>query len=134
MDKFSSVVLFTFILILTGCSHLSNNNENEINSLKEENKKIKEEIEASNKKFTNTIKDLIREELLPEIQGLSYVPKDIRNKQMEAKTSVAQKVVLGRVEWVKIKTNGMRLKARVDTGAQTCSMHAENILEKIGRA
>src|SRR5690606_24890809 len=88
-------------------------------------------IEDSNEKLTKNIKEIIREELLPEIQGLSFVPKDIRKKQMEAKTKVAKKVVVGRVEWIKIKTNSMRLKARIDTGAQTSSIHAENVVEKV---
>lgn len=130
MQKSSFVCAVICFFMFTSCAHLSSTRE-EIDLLKEENQKLKKDIEASHEKLTKNIKEIIREELLPEIQGLSFVPKDIRNKQMEAKTKAAEKVVVGRVEWIKIKNNGMRLKARIDTGAQTSSIHAENVVEKI---
>ncbi|TDG13413.1 hypothetical protein E2F43_07675 [Seongchinamella unica] len=43
--------------------------------------------------------------------------------------------IIGEVEWVLVEPVGLRLEARIDTGAETTSIHAENIqlLEKEGR-
>ena len=43
--------------------------------------------------------------------------------------------IIGAVEWVQVEPAGLRLEARIDTGAETTSIHAENIqlLEKEGR-
>jgi len=40
-----------------------------------------------------------------------------------------EKVVFGRLEWVNIQGVEKRLKARIDTGAATSSLHADNIVE-----
>lgn len=131
MRFFKGLGQLTLLFILTSCATKQPDPTLvEIQSLREENRKLKDDIQNHHDRLTVNLKELLREELLPEIQGLSFVPKDIRNKQMDAKTSVASKVVVGRVEWVTIKSNGMKVKARVDTGAQTSSMHAENIVEK----
>ncbi|MBL4896421.1 MAG: ATP-dependent zinc protease, partial [Erythrobacter sp.] len=58
------------------------------------------------------------------------MPKNIRKNQIKAKKSAVEKIVLGRIEWITIGAKNMRLKARVDTGAQTSSLHAENVVEK----
>ncbi len=43
--------------------------------------------------------------------------------------------IIGAVEWVQVEPAGLTLEARIDTGAETTSIHAENIqlLEKEGR-
>ena len=43
--------------------------------------------------------------------------------------------IVGAVEWLQVEPAGIRLQARIDTGAETTSIHAENIqlLEKEGR-
>ena len=43
--------------------------------------------------------------------------------------------IVGEVEWIQVEPAGLRLEARIDTGADTTSIHAENIqlLEKEGR-
>ena len=131
MRFFKAMGLLSLVFILASCaSSQPDPTLMAIESLREENEQLKEDIQNHHDRLTVNLKELLREELLPEIQGLSFVPKDIRNKQMDAKTSVASKVVLGRVEWVTVKSNGLKVKARVDTGAQTSSMHAENIVEK----
>jgi len=40
-----------------------------------------------------------------------------------------EKVLIGRVEWVNLPDIKIKLKARIDTGAKTTSMHAINIEE-----
>ncbi len=40
-----------------------------------------------------------------------------------------EKVLIGRVEWVSLPDIKIKLKARIDTGAKTTSMHAINIEE-----
>ncbi|QFU77901.1 ATP-dependent zinc protease [Halioglobus maricola] len=43
--------------------------------------------------------------------------------------------IVGAVEWVYVEPAGLRLEARLDTGAETTSIHAENIrlVEKEGK-
>ena len=43
--------------------------------------------------------------------------------------------IIGAVEWVNIEPGDLRLEARIDTGAETSSLHAENIrlIEKDGK-
>lgn len=43
---------------------------------------------------------------------------------------VLPKPIVGRVEWISIPGTSLRLEARIDTGAKTSSLHAENIQEK----
>ncbi|WP_411821588.1 ATP-dependent zinc protease [Leptospira sp. 'Mane'] len=40
------------------------------------------------------------------------------------------KPIIGRVEWVEIPNLKLRIRARIDTGAKTCSIHAVNIEKK----
>jgi hypothetical protein len=41
-----------------------------------------------------------------------------------------EKVLIGRVEWVELPDAKIKLKARIDTGAKTTSVHAVNIREE----
>jgi ribosomal protein S6--L-glutamate ligase len=40
-----------------------------------------------------------------------------------------EKILIGRVEWIEIPSLKVKLRARIDTGAKTTSMHAVNITE-----
>lgn len=40
-----------------------------------------------------------------------------------------EKILIGRIEWVSLPELKIKHKARIDTGAKTTSMHAENIEE-----
>jgi hypothetical protein len=40
-----------------------------------------------------------------------------------------EKILIGRVEWIEIPSLKVKLRARIDTGAKTTSMHAINITE-----
>jgi len=39
------------------------------------------------------------------------------------------KIVIGRVEWIELPELKLRLRARIDSGAKTTSLHAENVEE-----
>lgn len=77
------------------------------------------------------MREILREELLPEIQGLSSAPKQKRQRLSKAKKAALEKIVIGRIEWIYFNDPKMKIRARVDTGAQTCSIHAENVQEKM---
>lgn len=51
-------------------------------------------------------------------------------KQKKVKKEALKKLVIGRVEWIGTLSPKIEFRARIDTGAQSCSMHAENIIEK----
>lgn len=52
----------------------------------------------------------------------------IKEVSTENKTIAADKIIVGRVEYVRLESEGLVLKSRVDTGAKTTSMHAEGLL------
>ena len=54
----------------------------------------------------------------------------IIKKQKKVKRSLKNKTVIGRIENIVLDSTGFGVQARIDTGAKTCSMHAENIIEK----
>jgi hypothetical protein len=76
------------------------------------------------------VRQIIEEELLPEIYTLLPHRREIQDAQDKAKKTAREKRILGRVEWVQIENPRVRMQGRVDTGAQTSSLHAENIEEK----
>jgi ribosomal protein S6--L-glutamate ligase len=59
-------------------------------------------------------------------------PKDVKKKlvQKKVKKEALKKIVIGRVEWIGTLSPQIEFRARIDTGAQSCSMHAENVVEK----
>jgi hypothetical protein len=73
----------------------------------------------------------VREEILPVVEGAHPVPKEVREKQLQAKNSALEKVILGRVEWVTVESQNIRMRARIDSGAASSSIHAENVVEKV---
>lgn len=77
------------------------------------------------------LSQMFKNQILPEMQALSPVPARVRESQRGARQRSQEKSVLGRIEWVSFENDGFKVRARVDTGAQTCSMHAENIQEQI---
>lgn len=139
-------ILFLYpILLLSGCATFSRlpsttveqekpekvftpENKDELISLKEELKKDHELFKAQ---LEARLKRTIRNEILPEMRELSTYSHNvkIRNSQNNIKKKVFKKTVIGRVEWIKTTDPVVKFRARVDTGAQTNSMHAENITE-----
>ena len=72
----------------------------------------------------------MNKEVIPRVQGSNHLPKSVLKKQRKAKLSLKNKTVIGRIESIELDNTGFELKARIDTGAKTCSLHAENIVEK----
>lgn len=80
--------------------------------------------------ISNRIYLRIRREILPEIRELSLLSHKVRKKNVQLKGKMVEKLIVGRVEWIEIENPSIKFKARVDTGAQTNSIHAEDIAEK----
>lgn len=84
--------------------------------------------------FYNKVSDRIylrfRSEILPEIRELTLLSRKTRKKSYKLKGKSYEKLIVGRVEWIEIEDPRVRFKARIDTGAQTNSIHAEDIVEK----
>jgi hypothetical protein len=78
---------------------------------------------------------MVRQELREELQVFfekNNVTPVMASTTVEAPAKAEKiKDTVGRVEWVGIANEGIRVKARVDTGAQTSSLHAMNIKEEI---
>jgi hypothetical protein len=92
--------------------------------LREELANAKEDIKAE-------LREMILEEILPEIWTAKQHKDNIEIKdgQQRAMQSAKEKTFIGRVEWVKWKDPEFMTQARIDSGAKTCSIHAENIKE-----
>jgi len=60
----------------------------------------------------------------------SYSNLAKKTEQKKVKSEVLKKIVIGRVEWIETLSPQIVFRARIDTGAQSCSMHAENVIEK----
>ncbi len=54
---------------------------------------------------------------------------NISPKPSVTENKPAEKIIIGRVEWIEIAELKLKLKARIDTGAKTTSMHALEIVE-----
>lgn len=121
------LVSIVLVSLLSSCALQRKTSSAESTS---DSNQIKVEFEKIHEALRADLKNIIREELMPEIQGLNSVPKAIREKQAKAKNTTINKIIIGRVEWIKLESNGIWLKARVDTGAQTSSLHANDIIEK----
>lgn len=83
------------------------------------------------RELRESFRGLLREEILPQIKDFSPLPAKVREGQERAQTSAKEKIIVGRVEWVQVDATEMVAKARVDSGAQTSSIHAENVTEKM---
>jgi len=100
----------------------------EVEQEPEERRYFREELEAAKDQIREELREVIIEEILPELWTAHNMEKD-RDAQKRAFNSAKEKTFLGRVEWVKIKDPEFEIQARVDTGAKTSSIHAENIKE-----
>lgn len=92
--------------------------------LMQEHTRFKKELEFD-------LKRTIRNEIIPELREISTYSHNLLRSQKNIKKKVFKKTVIGRVEWISTVNPEVKFRARVDSGAQTNSMHAENIKEII---
>ncbi len=126
----TSIGIFISALLTSGCSHFA---------LKDKEVKpdplqvLKEDIQSNNEVFRQNLEEklsrMIRNEIVPELREVSIYSRRVLKKQNEIKSEALQKIIIGRVEWVKTIDPEIMFRARIDTGAQTCSIHAEKIKE-----
>ena len=92
---------------------------------------FREELGIAREEIISDLREMILEEIIPEIwvNQKKQEVKEIKDSQKRALTSAKEKTFLGRVEWVSFKDPEFSVQARVDTGAKTSSLHAENIKE-----
>jgi hypothetical protein len=131
MKKQMALALYTIlVLLLTNCQTRSipktSSFEEEIRTLKIQLSKCEEETKKSKE---DSIRQLIRDEIIPEVRELK-AEGQITSKSPSKKIHPGEKIIIGRVEWIETEDGKARFKARVDTGAQTNSLHAFNIKEK----
>jgi len=132
---FHYLLLLTLLLFNQSCSHSQKDLEQspEFRSYQvqsETNARVEQVIQQLRSEIKEDLQKTVKEELLPAVQGLNYIPKEVREKQLQAKNNVLDKVVIGRVEWVTVSSQNIRMRARVDSGAASSSIHAHNITEK----
>jgi hypothetical protein len=92
---------------------------------------LREELTSAKEDIREELREMILEEILPEIWTAHQHKdnKEIKDGQLRAMQSAKEKTFVGRVEWIKWKDPEFTTQARIDSGAKTCSMHAENIKE-----
>lgn len=100
-----------------------------LNALKSSVQELNECQQTTQEEREHYIRKLIRTEIMPEIREIQlYSRKEIK-KQL-VKGDALKRTLVGRVEWIETEDGKARFKARVDTGAQTNSLHATNVKEK----
>ena len=67
--------------------------------------------------------------IIPELREVTTHSYNLLKNQKKLKEKVYKKTVIGRVEWISTVDPQVHFRARIDTGAQTNSIHAENIKE-----
>ncbi|MCB9025932.1 MAG: ATP-dependent zinc protease [Bdellovibrionaceae bacterium] len=131
--KIYCFLILPTLLISTACQHVPNINSNSdsnvneikaaINNLNECKKNLEDEREKN-------LRKIIRSEIIPELREIRlYSKKEIKKQKLD-KGELLKRTLIGRVEWIETEDGKARFKARVDTGAQTNSLHAFNIKEK----
>ncbi len=127
LNKIYPLVLLTCY----SCALLQPNSPVKTEEIKEDSSmKMKQDLGEMNQKLLEDIKSMLRSELIPEIKGANHIPKKVLKNQKKAKASLKNKLIIGRVEWIRVDSDAFKMRAKVDTGARTCSIHAENIIEK----
>lgn len=131
--NFISLVSRLFLLasLTTACTQLGL--KKEVEPVKDPLEVLKEDIKEENTVFRRDLEEklsrMIRNEIVPELREISIYSRRAMKKQNEIKNEALQKIIIGRVEWVKTNDPEVLFRARIDTGAQTCSIHAEKIKE-----
>jgi hypothetical protein len=117
--------LFLFLLNLVACQTGQNDLQDQ------ELERLSQKIEQNQKLIKQTIATTIRNEILPELREVQLGnSRLLTKKQIKLQKNKQKKIIIGRVEWINLVSPDLNLRARIDTGAQTCSLHAESIVEK----
>lgn len=134
-----NLILICFFLS-TSCSFLAKEEiqapiQEGVNATEEEEPSVqailREELSTAREEIKTDLREIILEEILPELWTAQHNKEDLKIKdtQKRALRSAKEKTFIGRIEWVSFKEPEFSLQARIDTGAKTCSMHAENVRE-----
>ncbi|MBC99315.1 MAG: hypothetical protein CME63_16345 [Halobacteriovoraceae bacterium] len=130
VNKLQLVTMILMGLLFSSCAQQQRNYLTEQEG-RELSLKIKEDLYQTKKEIIDEMKGLLSKQPQPKFQvSTQTFSKNILKKQKKVKKSIKNKTVIGRIENIKLDSTGFALKARIDTGAKTCSMHAENIIEK----
>tara|TARA_Y100000296_G_C5123270_1_gene231535 strand:+ start:50 stop:730 length:681 start_codon:yes stop_codon:yes gene_type:complete len=130
VNKLQLVTMILMGLLFSSCAQQQRNYLTEQEG-RELSLKIKEDLYQTKKEIIDEMKGLLSKQPQPKFQvSTQTFSKNILKKQKKVKKSIKNKTVIGRIENIKLDSTGFALKARIDTGAKTCSMHAENIVEK----
>lgn len=130
VNKLQLVTMILMGLLLSSCAQQQRNYLTEQEG-RELSLKFKEDLYQTKKEIIDEMKGLLSKQPQPKFQvSTQTFSKNILKKQKKVKKSIKNKTVIGRIENIKLDSTGFALKARIDTGAKTCSMHAENIVEK----
>jgi len=117
-------LLIVFAFFITGCQTSPKPAEGftaaQIEQLKTEIKKAVRESSPYQQ----------RDAVTPSKSSTASKEKTKKQKQKIVKKEALKKLVIGRVEWIGTLSPKIEFRARIDTGAQSCSMHAENVIEK----
>ncbi len=129
------VSILTLLTLLCACATSSpKSTSNFEEQMTQNNKELQEnlvlQLKSTKDEIVKEIKETLYQDLLTKIENTSTLPKGVLKKQRKAKLALKNKTIIGRIENIEIDNIGFTLKARIDTGAKTCSMHAENIVEK----
>lgn len=119
-------LLFSLLLLL-GCQSAPPPDNLTPNQLR----MVQQEIEQARAEISEDVTLTIRNEIMPELREIQLGSKKLKTRnQQTLKKKVFKKIVIGRVEWITSVSPEVSFRARIDTGAQTCSIHAEKISEK----
>ena len=124
---YQKVCTLALLIILTGCETFTQGQQQPVKPVakKTELEQPVKQAVAECQCEQAAVKEVIR-----------YVDKPCpKNKSKAAKNSVkpvnpyADKLIVGRVEYVVLSANGLPIKARIDTGAKTSSLNALDMVE-----
>ena len=129
------LIIIGFIAVFgVSCIHLQKNEpETDPATVDQKIDTLKAELLEENTRFKNELeydlKRTIRNEIIPELREISTYSNNMLRSQKNIKKKVFKKTLVGRVEWISTVNPEVKFRARVDSGAQTNSMHAEDIKE-----
>ena len=118
------------LLVISSCALLDERYvKRDLARLNSFKKELRQENQAFKSALESDIKRTIRNEIIPELREVTTHSYNILRSQKKLKEKVYEKTVIGRVEWISTVDPEVHFRARVDTGAQTNSIHAEDVKE-----